>query len=250
MFLKSNIDLNTNLFPELMTSVKFEECAKGRKGAVLVAAQNELVPIVRTTTKYATSAQKFAPIHYRIMAEIQKTVPTAQFNNALVELYTSEYKTMGFHTDQMLDLAANSYICVYSAIPENLPATRKLVIRNKTSEEITEIPLENNSIVVFSTETNKQHVHKICATATKGDWFGITFRLSKTFIEFRDNTPYFVGSDKILRLADDSERAQFCKFKKEENNRLDFIYPELDYTISASDLKLPENERDLQLIAE
>ena len=72
-------------------------------------------------------------------------------------------------------------------------------------------------------------------------WLGITFRLSKTFIKFVDDKPHIVTDDgklgKELRIATNFEKKEFYKHKSNEN-AYDGIYnyPEIDYTISKSDL--------------
>lgn len=260
MFEKFIIDTNTNLFDELSKSVNFENVAKGRKGAVIVDCKNDLVPIVRTTTNYNNPAQKFLPVHYEIIDAISKKInQNIMFNNALIEIYDSSYRTMGFHTDQSLDLADDSYICLYScyenatnsADVRKLPCPlegrlnrklgfRVLLIKNKITEEQFEILLENNSIVLFSTSANHKHLHKIIldSESSTNKWLGITFRLSKTFVKFVDDIPYIYPNNKILRIANSKERNEFFKHKSNENLHSEYVYPEIDYTISKSDTLL------------
>jgi len=275
-----NYDYPTNLFQELATSINFEHITKGRTGANLVNYQNNLVPIVRTTTAYTEPSQKFLSIHHEIIENIKKTsgIENLELNNALIEIYDSDYKKMGFHSDQALDLADNSYICLFSCYENpNLPATRKLVVQQKLNEaqnelqnelnnellsEVrdklhdklhyklheslsnqTNILLDHNSVVIFSTETNKKYNHKIIMEDYVGDnrWLGITFRLSKTFIKFNLIEPYLTSSDKKLRFADQNEVKQFRQYKGLENKKINYSYPnDIDYTISLGDLLLIE----------
>ena len=72
MFTKINLDNKTNLFPELLSITEFEDITKGRKGAILVDNRKDLIPLVRTTTKYIKPVQKFKQIHYNIMEKIRK----------------------------------------------------------------------------------------------------------------------------------------------------------------------------------
>ena len=73
---------------------------------------------------------------------------------------------------------------------------------------------------------------------TSNIWLGLTFRLSKTYIYFNNELPYFVSNDKELRLANEVETKQFYKYKGLENTTL-FSYPEISYSISISDLLNP-----------
>lgn len=68
-------------------------------------------------------------------------------------------------------------------------------------------------------------------------WFGITFRLSKTFIRFVNELPYFDG--KRLTNANEDERREYYAYRSDENKGTDYIYPEVTYTISPSDLLEP-----------
>lgn len=248
MFTKFIIDYKTNKFKELSESVEFENIAKGRKGTVLVDYKNDLIPLVRTTTIYNKPVQGFLPIHYDIIEHIKKTSGCSDlgFNNALVEIYNSNYRKMGYHSDQSLDLANESFICLFSCY-DNASTTdkRKLQIKEKLTGKCSEIILEHNSIVLFSVSTNSKWLHKIIlGTRTTNDqWLGITFRLSKTFIKFVDDIPYFYPNTlsngsltKILKLADKDNRKEFSKYKGHENANVDYKYSEIDYSISISDL--------------
>ncbi len=237
MFKKSII--NAPSFECLEKSAKFDNVLKGRQGTVLVDEQNGLIPIIRTTTQYITPAQKFLPIHYAIMKEIDH-----EFNNALIEIYNDTYCTMGFHSDQSLDLANDSYICLFSCY-EKVPANlRKLVIQNKLTKKHSEVSLEDNSIVLFSVAENQAHLHKIVLEGARSStrWLGITFRLSKTYVKFSDDAPYlcnragFVSC--LLTMATDEERKEFYKHKGRENSHNGYTYPKITYTISASDRML------------
>jgi len=228
MFTKIVLDYKQNLFPELTKVTEFEDITKGRMGAVLVDIQNDLIPLVRTTTKYTNPAQKFNLFHYDIMEKIG-----IKFNNALIEVYDNQYCTMGFHSDQALDLEDGSYIGIYSCYENHLNQTnpRKLIIKNKTTNKISEITMDHNSVILFQLSTNQQYLHKIILENNKSNqnnkWLGITFRLSKTFINPINN---------VLKLANEEESKNFYKLRSEENKSLNFQYPEINYTISMSDL--------------
>jgi hypothetical protein len=238
MFHFHKLNLNI-LFNDIIPNTKFENITSGRQGAVLVDSL-DIVPLVRTTTKYNSPVQQFTNIHMQIMDEINKIDKTYIFNNALIEIYDEKYKTMGYHTDQALDLDTNSYICLFSCYNNSIPS-RKLDIINKETNDKNTITLEHNSIVVFSVETNAKHQHRILAIPNiSNQWLGITFRLSKTFIKFINEIPYFYTHDifptKLLTLATQEQQKDFFNYKKQENNEINFIYPKIYFTISVSDL--------------
>ena len=240
MFTKFIIDYQKNIFEELSKSIEFDDLIVGRKGANIVDYKNNLVPIVRTTTNYNKPTQKFLPIHYNIIENIKKSskIEGLELNNALIEIYDSQYRTMGFHSDQAMDLAENSYICIFSCYDDPLSDIRKLKIKNKETDEHSEIQLEHNSVTIFSTETNKKHLHRIILETNKlnSKWLGITFRLSKTFIQFINEIPYFYPGDKVLRMSNEEEKKLFRKYKGIENSKIGYDYPEIDYTISIGDM--------------
>lgn len=245
MFQKYIIDFPKNYFEQLSKSVKFEDITNGRKGANLVECQNKLIPIVRTTTTYHKANQPFLPVHHRLVDAIKKTVrdDNLEFNNALVELYNSKYCTMGYHSDQSLDLKKDSYICIFSCYSNpNTTELRKLRVKNKDKTEKSyeyDIILDHNSAVVFSTDDNRKNLHKIILENNTDDvWLGFTFRLSNTFIYFdeKDNLPYFHNTNKRLTLADKNERANFLNCRRLENTLVDYEWTEINYTISDGDI--------------
>ncbi len=246
MFKKNIIETPTNLFEELSNSADFEDITKGRKGANLVDKNNNLIPIVRTTTVYQNSNQKFSLIHYDIINSIKKfsEYQDLELNNALIEIYDSKYCNMCYHSDQALDLADDSHICIFSCY--NDPTTtnlRKLKIKNKITNVCSDILLEHNSVVIFSVDTNREYLHKIVLGKNTSDnnlWLGITFRKSKTFIYFDNGLPYFKLTNKPLLLANQAQRTDFFKCRGAENSNVSYTYPQLDYTISTGDLVIVE----------
>jgi hypothetical protein len=237
-----------NLFEELLASVRFEDVGKGRQGAVLIKLDETYgIPLVRTTTRYSVPAQCFGSVHEQLAQQIQKSaLLSVGFNNALIENYTNAYTTMGSHSDQALDLADESFIAIFSCYkyPERAHPPRKLLVELKESGgDPSEIPLTHNSVVVFSVETNRRLKHKIVLDSStqipENQWLGITFRTSKTFVRFRDESAYFLD-DARLMLANDDQRREFYHLRRRENNETDFIYPRIPYTISESDMIPPE----------
>ncbi|HAS39208.1 MAG TPA: hypothetical protein DCS93_01955 [Microscillaceae bacterium] len=258
-FHQFTLPLAGNLFAELSNTITFEQVTQGRIGNHLVKMGEEGIPIVRTTTKYNIPAHCFNSLHHQIAENIKEVagiqgqiqLQTVPFNNALIEVYGQEYFKMGYHSDQCLDLAKDSYIALFSCYerPDELTKhyTRKLKVRSKTSEEEFEFLLENNSVVLFSLATNSQFQHKIVLEPAKGPkpttdnkWLGITFRTSKTWIRFQDNLPYLPNGE-VLQLADEVQRKEFYKLRGKENKSLDFEYPPLGYTISVADTLMPKD---------
>lgn len=242
MFKKYIIDNQDNVFQ----NIKFEDIIPGRKGANLVNASDNLIPIVRTTTKYSNPNQIFSEEHYCLMDAIRKQTMmdniNPEFNNALVEIYDNQYNKMGYHSDQALDLDPDSYICIYSIYSN--PETkflRKLKIKNKVTNEKINITMENNSIILFSVKCNSEHMHKIIlenpSNESKDLWLGFTLRKSKTYIYFLNEIPYFCSNKRKLFLATSEQQTEFYKLRKLENLQVNYIWEELDYTISPSDIK-------------
>jgi hypothetical protein len=255
MFIKEIINLESNYFNELNESSQFTDICTGRKGAVLVEVcqDSSQIPLVRSTTKFNVAVQKFAPIHHILKQKINNKLlknfldgqKILDFNNALVEIYETNYKNMKFHSDQSLDLKENSLICIFSCY-ENQNANRILEIKNKDSGKNIEIFLDHNSIVFFPLVTNSKNLHKIklqtkSITDKKDKWLGITFRLSKTFIKFECNEsnilrPLLIDLNKELRIANKVEEREFYILRKRENIVDYFLYPKIEYTISPGDL--------------
>lgn len=233
-----------NFFDQLRGAVRFEDTGKGRQGTVIVKTdETGGVPVVRTTTGYGAAAQIFRPIHELLARQIQETaaLPVA-FNNALVEKYTDAYTKMGAHSDQALDLADDSFIALFSCYknPEAANPPRKLLFETKESGgDKFEISLIPNSVVVFSVAVNRRLRHKIVlekpSRPTDNEWLGVTLRTSKTFLEFRDRQAYFADGTP-LTLAGDEQRREFYRLRRAENDEIDFKYPPISYTVSASDL--------------
>ncbi|MBD0692920.1 hypothetical protein [Streptomyces sp. CBMA123] len=244
-----------NPFAELSASVRWEDVGKGRQGAVLTKVDAAGgVPLVRTTTRYGSPAQRFRMVHERLAQRIQEHagLPVG-FNNALIESYTNAYTTMGGHCDQALDLAEDSFIAVFSCYqhPDAGPP-RKLIFESKESEgeqaekiekvEKVEIPLAHNSVVAFSLDSNRRLRHRIVldkpVPAADNRWLGVTFRTSKTFLRFRDGQPYLPQGTRLVP-ADDEQQREFYRLRRRENTETDFSYPLLTYTVSESDLMPP-----------
>jgi len=236
-----------SLFEELFSSVQWQDVGKGRQGNVLVrpdAARG--VPIVRTTTKYDIPAQCFQPVHERLAEEIRKRAwLPASFNNALIENYNNAYTTMGFHSDQDLDLEEGTFIAVFSCYkhPQSASSLRKLVVESKEpGGSKFEIPLTQNSVVVWSLETNRRFKHKIVldcpANSPENQWLGITFRTSKSYVQVHDGQVCHEDGTP-LTLADEEQCREFYLLRRRENAETNFTYPKLPYTISKSDLMSP-----------
>ena len=254
MFSKTHIKCPDNIFEQLSKSVEFEDICKGRIGTnIVLIDKHNRIPIVRTTTKYTKPAHNFTKLHSDLVNRIKQITGISFLNNAMIEIYDHNYKTMGYHCDQAQDLDPDSYIVIYSCY--NNPDTkdlRKLKIKHKENkDESFEIIMDHNSVLYFSVSTNSLYLHKIVLEMEKGrreefdidtKWLGITLRVSKTYIKFIDNMAYF-NNNKQLRLLNDSEDKEkmkkYYKLRGMENRNIIFEYPDLDYTISSSDLMIP-----------
>lgn len=237
-----------NYFSGLVKDVVYENITTGRKGMILVRPTENTIPLVRSTTNYKHPYQKFSDTHEKLADLISSVINTQTnqspvFNNAMIEIYSNDYKTMKYHTDQSLDLMNNSWICLFSCYTKlNHSSKRILRVKNKTDGSETDILLENNSVVFFNTETNAKHLHKIILQNhnQKDDslWLGITFRTSKTFVNF-DETSAILMNGRKLRMASEDERKHLMRMKREENQEEGYSYPSIDYTISEGDILKP-----------
>lgn len=257
-FHKLSLPIENDLFHRLSTSIYFEEVGKGRKGNHLVDIGDNGIPLVRTTSKYYHPAHRFSNVHHSIVNSIKNVAKSKQdlasldlsFNNALIEIYDRNYFKMGYHSDQCLDLDTDSYIALFSCYerPKELSKSnlRKLKVKNKTTDETFEFSLDHHSVILFSVSTNSNFRHKIVLdtsskqglTAVDNKWLGITFRQSKTFIQFKNGLPYFANGE-ALTVADENQQRAFYKLRGQENKSIHFEYPEIAYTLSKSDVLMP-----------
>ncbi|KAF3915569.1 hypothetical protein ABW21_db0205698 [Orbilia brochopaga] len=234
-----------NFFPLLYESVEWEGFSKGRQIAIIHRPTESQIPLVRTTTVYQTPSQPFSPVHQTIIDRIKEAsgIEVLHFNHAMMEIYDSRYTSMGFHTDQALDLDPDSYICLFSCYEHGADMhPRVLTVRNKESEEEFEVQLLHHSAVIFSTAANQKHLHKIEGKGLPKNhdnrWMGLTLRLSKSFVKFVNGVPCLIrGKSELGELKDatEAERRAFFGYKGLENRTTDYEYPDIRYTISPSD---------------
>lgn len=245
-------------FDTIAQSLKFEKLGKGRKIAIVAKPTSDgMIPLVRSASKYTNPVQLFTPEIESLANDIALTIsileniPPPNFNNMMAEIYTTKYKTMGYHSDHSLDLESGSWICIFSCYKEpDSKSLRILRIKNKSVQEEQDIVLEHNSIVFFSEQTNSLYLHKIIIPSPPSPpsfkfdnlWLGQTFRSSKTFLNFDHPSlpPSIHHSDHRLRLATASEEMMFLRMKKQQNESLQYEYPIVDYTLSPSDILTPQ----------
>lgn len=221
-----------------------EEVCSGRLGATLVKFFGEngrQWGLVRTTTKYKLPVLEMTKAHEDVIKEIQTIDPSLCFNNILVEIYDNTYTKMGFHTDQMQDLANDSSICIFSMYTcgHTPAAPRVLVVKNKITGEEQRIILQHNMIVVFSLETNRNYTHKIVLeerSSNTNEWFGMTFRQSACLVHHIDDDVFFSDGKTNLTLATPDEAKLFYKYRQQENTTINFKWPALTFTINPGDL--------------
>lgn len=261
-FRKIVLPLQSNMFQALSGSVDFVSTGKGRFGNHLVDKTDKGVPIVRTTTRYDVPAHNFSSLHHNLVDEINKGVKrsdldnlqSVHFNNALIEIYERNYTKMKYHSDQCVDIDENSYFGLYSCYerPEELTeqSIRKLKVKNKETDEENEILLTHNSVILFSFLSNSKFLHKIVLEAVRNKkrlefdnrWLGVTFRQSKSFIQFKNSTPCF-NDGEILKMANEDQQREFYKLRGQENSHAGFNYPKLHYTLSLADTLEPKDSK-------
>ncbi len=211
----------------LDVNIKFENIAKGRKGAILVGPKNDDIPIVRSTTIYKLKPAIFNENHKYLIREIKK-IKNVEFNNAMLEYYSNTYKTMGYHSDQELDLADDSYICIFTSM-----GNRILKIKSKETSEESEIHMKPNTLIIFDLNFNRKYWHKIELSKFKDDWIGITLRKSKTYIRYIDEIPYFVETGEIVEVANEAQKKEYYELRSLENKLTNFKWPTITYNIGS-----------------
>ena len=250
-------DLPDNSFEEILKTIKFENIAKGRQGRVLVQPYNDLIPLVRTTTKYNMPSKEF-PFSIGILAvligiklkqlkliDIDEEDDELLFDNVLAEVYDSSYTKMGFHTDQSQDLADDSHICLYSCYENDSNEDsdlRILRVTNKITKKTFDIKMENNSVIIFSTKANSIHRHSILleSTTSKNKWLGLTFRKSKTYLKFdNNNIPHIIINKQLEKIGFSFKDPDKDKEKLENNSIIYDInkYPKLTLSTDKGELK-------------
>ncbi|MGB0869554.1 MAG: hypothetical protein ACPGSD_08140 [Flavobacteriales bacterium] len=250
IFHEIQLDLGKNPFQELSQQTHFEHIGKGRLGNQLIEMENNKIPIIRSTAKFTTPYNVFTTLHHKIIDLAsskfkEKGIEHVHFNNALIEIYEDEYRKMKYHSDHRLDLDSDSYIGLFSCYENEQEVTvdhvRKLKVKHKACQTESEILLWPNSFVLFSTQANSQYHHKIVKDfvqptkkTSKNKWLGITFRLSKTFIEFKNNKPYFENGTELVKPDEESEKA-FYQLRGADNRNIEFDYPEINFSINPAD---------------
>lgn len=237
-----------DLFAALFASARLEELGKGRRAAVLAVTDDPRgVPIVRTTTVYTHPVQSFKNVHTALARRIRACASLAvPFNNALLEIYTRAYATMGAHSDQALDLDDAAEIALFSCYEHPaVAASRRLLVESKLPGGPSfEIPLMHGRVVVFSAGTNRRFRHRIVLDPASGSgdntWLGLTFRTSKTWVHMHDGQARLADGTP-LTLAGDEQRREFFSLRHRENQETDFVYPRVTFTLSPSDLWPPES---------
>lgn len=245
MFLKETIKIE-NSFHKFKNSCDFSESGRGQTGAYLGKLELNKFPLVRGTNRNFPIIQPFQPIHYDLVHKIKNAYDAIkfEFNFAQVEIYDNTYCKMKYHSDLSLDLEKDSFIGLFSCYSLPNYNCRTLKIKEKSNGNITSINLNNNSVVLFSQQTNRLNLHKIMLSyqykeLSEACWLGITFRMSRTYITFINEQPYFSKTLKRLRLANKEEEILFFNEKNLENRHINHKFLEIDYTINANDLEKP-----------
>ena len=250
-FVQLALDASVDWFALLSKGVRFESVAKGREGAVLLAcAPDGSAPIVRSTTKYRKPHQQFGYAHTHLADAVRARMPGLRFNNALIERYGWQYRSMGAHSDQAMDLADDSYICVFSVYNQPGVDTRQLVVTDKETGEKQIFILEHCTAVFFSVADNARFRHSIVTVSADTErnecvWLGVTLRCSDTYVRYTDSKAYFVCDDKELVLFSTKDSArELYKERSLENKTVSagkFVYSAVvaHSTISPSDVMVP-----------
>lgn len=70
------------------------------------------------------------------------------------------------------------------------------MVKDKVSGEERVLPINYGTVVIFSTETNGPFYQKIVLVkeATGNQWYGLTFRRAKSYMDLSDEKPLLVVS--------------------------------------------------------
>jgi len=82
-------------------------------------------------------------------------------------------------------------------------------------------------------------IQRLVTVPTSVEWIGVTFRLAKTYLQFRKGVPYLVPADIPLRVATDKEKHAFFRAKGQQNANDGYEAPVIDYTLSIGDTLPP-----------
>lgn len=245
MFCQASIpfELEGNVFEELSRDVIFEPFGRGRRCAVGIERNADGgTAMVRSTTKFLAPHQCMPASIRHLSQRLCGIIPGARFNNALIEQYTHEYRTMGAHSDMALDLADDSWICLFTCYDNpSEPDLRQLVVFDKARKKEQRFLLHHCSAVWFSTADNCTHKHAILPVgddiSSRSTWLGITFRCSKRSVTHRDGRTFLETGEELVMATD----RQLYKERGEENATCGpFEYSEAVRvcTVSPSDLML------------
>lgn len=96
---------------------------------------------------------------------------------------------------------------------------------------------KNWNHISLSYNNHNKYKFEFSSNITKDNvLLGITFRSSKRFIRFDNRVLYFNDNNIQLRLGTKEERKLFNKEKGLENQKINHQYPDIDFTVSPSDL--------------
>lgn len=236
MFQQFYLDFDNNIYDELRQAQILEDIGYGRNVGNVYLSTSDHVPIVRTTSKYKNPIQRASEIHKIIINKINEQ-HDINVNNIMVEQYDNSYATMKYHSDQATDLADDSRIFIFVCYENPNKSNRTLAICNKSDNKKYALNMFHNSVTMFDTNINKQFVHKIhreYEDPTK--CIILTMRLSKTMVLY---TPIPKINGVELRMYKDNENHEFYKLRGRENKETDFTWPQIEYTLSESDLLPP-----------
>lgn len=157
------IDHPERLFEELIRDIKWDERMTARKTASFGVAYN-----------YSQMAYPFQPFPQKIVSIIQQLEPKIGFelNNCLINYYETGKAKMGYHSDQIDHLAANTGIAIVS-----LGETRTLRFRNIHDPLIVEnYELQSGSLIYMTQEVQTEWQHAIPKSGTENGRISMTFR--------------------------------------------------------------------------
>lgn len=93
-------------------------------------------------------------------------------NNCLMNYYTDNRSSMGFHSDNIEELVAGTGVAIVS-----LGSERTIAYRNKADPEVRfDYPLPHGSLLYMSDDIQREWVHAIPKSDVPGERISLTFR--------------------------------------------------------------------------
>lgn len=194
--MEKNIQLSDNSWIKIinnyinLSSNEFEELWDLRPNEPShVILFNKKMEIPRLQKLYGTKPYNFSgvsvqpesienPILINILQKINNMDPDIEYNAIFINWYRNGNDYIGYHSDDEKDLTKNAPI--YSI---SLGETRKFKVKNKINNKITDIEMNNGTLIIMGGEIQKEFKHSVPKTKKNNGR-----RINLTIRSFRDTS--------------------------------------------------------------